>query len=406
MTSIVFCYAPRMRNKSGAELPSHYANDMAIDHTRDREPVDRVVALRHAFLDRLWSGMFVIALFGAPASVSRTVVTGWQPVYALHLAVGALVALLYFARRRISYPAKLRILLALFAVIGASGIFTMGLLGSGVWYLIICSLLTSTFFPVRTGVLVVILSGAGMVIAALLFTQGILTIPFDSNVYVSSLSGWASMLISASIMPFVVFTAFGVYQKTIFDLVRETEQQRDKIAELAGKDQLTGLPMAKLANDRFQMKVHSAQRSHARVAVMFVDLNGFKQVNDTWGHEAGDHLLITIAKRLQASVRNEDTVGRIGGDEFVVIVGKLGSRDEAVPVAEKLIANVCLPVDYAGQSIPCGASIGIAIFPEDASDLATLRRLADRAMYQVKRSGRSGFAFADNAPLSDFGERD
>ena len=213
MMSIVFCYAPCMRNKSGAELPSHYANDMAIDHTRDREPVDRVVALRHAFLDRLWSGMFFIALFGTPASVSRTVVTGWQPVYAFHLAVGALVALLYFARRHISYPAKLRILLALFAVIGASGIFTMGLLGSGVWYLIICSLLTSTFFPVRTGVLVVILSGAGMVIAALLFTQGILTIPFDSNVYVTSLSGWASMLISASIMPFVVFTAFGCTKK-------------------------------------------------------------------------------------------------------------------------------------------------------------------------------------------------
>lgn len=395
-----------MQNKSGAESPSKKENNKAIDRADASEPGDRVVALRHAFLDRLWSGMFVIALFGAPASATRAYVTGWHPVYAFHLAVGALAVVLFIARRHISYPAKLRILLSLFAMIGASGIFTMGLLGSGVWFLIMCSLLTSTFFPVRTGVMVAILSGAGMVIAALLFTQGILTIPFDTNVYVTSLSGWATMLISASIMPFMVFTAFGAYQKTIFDLVREIEQQRDKITELAGKDQLTGLPMAKLVNDRFQMIVHSAQRNPACVAVMFVDLNGFKQVNDTWGHEAGDHLLITVARRLQASVRNEDTVGRIGGDEFVVIVGSLGSHDNAVPVAEKLIANICLPVEYAGQSIPCGASIGIAIFPDDASDLATLRRLADRAMYQVKRSGRSGFAFADNAPLSDFGERD
>jgi diguanylate cyclase (GGDEF)-like protein len=251
--------------------------------------------------------------------------------------------------------------------------------------------------------MVVIASGVALLIAAFLFTQGILKVNFDANLYQTSVSAWASLLISAAIMPFLVFTAFAVYQETIVNLVREIEQQRDTIAELAGKDQLTGLPMAKLTHDRLQMKVHSALRSGARVAVMFVDLNGFKHVNDTWGHDAGDELLRTVAARLRASVRGEDTVGRVGGDEFVVILGKLNHRDEAIPVAEKIVKSVCEPVVYNGQSLPTGVSIGISIFPEDAADLITLRRLADRAMYQVKRSGKCGFAFADNSPLSDFG---
>ena len=366
-------------------------------------PPDRIQAIRHAFLDRLWIGMLVIALVGAPASVARAYVTGWHPVYAFHLAVAVLVIALFLARRHISYPTKLKILLLLFAVIGASGVFTMGLLGSGVWFLIMCSLLTSTFFPLRTGLMVVAASGVALLLAAFLFTQGILKVQFDANLYLTSLSAWASLLISAAIMPFLVFTAFGVYQATIVDLVREIEQQRDTIAELAGKDQLTGLPMAKLTQDRLQMKVHSALRSGARVAVMFVDLNGFKHVNDTWGHDAGDELLRTVAGRLRECVRSEDTVGRVGGDEFVVILGKLNHRNEAIPIAEKLVASICRPVPYAGQSLPCGTSIGISIFPEDAADLVTLRRLADRAMYQVKRAGKCGFAFADNSPLSDMG---
>jgi diguanylate cyclase (GGDEF)-like protein len=241
-----------------------------------------------------------------------------------------------------------------------------------------------------------------LVLAGLLFTTGVLKVPFDANVYATSITGWAILLIAASIMPFLVFTAFGTYQKTIVELLQEVQQQRDQIAELAARDQLTGLPMAGLANDRLQMKMHSALRDGSRVAFMFIDLNDFKAVNDTWGHEAGDHLLQEIASRLRKSVRSEDTVARVGGDEFIVMLGNLKNREEAIPVVEKLLSNICQPVRYADQSIPSGASVGISIFPEDSTDIATLRRLADRAMYQIKRSGKNGFAFADSAaPLSE-----
>ncbi|MCY7389036.1 MAG: diguanylate cyclase [Burkholderiales bacterium] len=373
-----------------------HAAETAVD------PLGRLLAIRHTFLDRLWNGMFVIAAVATPVSVSRALITGWHHVYTLHIALTLLVAGLYFARGAVRYRTKLYILIILFAAVGCSGIFTLGLLGSGIWFLVMCSLLVSTFFSLRTGLIVAVATGLTIILAAVLFITGILKVPFDANVYVTSVTGWAILLISTSIMPFVVFTAFGAYQRTIVDLLHELQQQRDQIADLAARDQLTGLPMASLANDRLEMKMHSAMRDGTRVAFLFVDLNGFKAVNDTWGHEAGDHLLQAVATRLQKSVRVEDTVARVGGDEFVVLLGGLKSRHEAVAVAEKIIANVCQPVIYAAQSITSGASIGISIFPEDATDIATLRRLADRAMYQIKRSGKNGFAFADGeAPMSE-----
>ena len=363
---------------------------------------DQLLALRHTFLDRMWGGMLLISVIGVPVSLSRAFSTGWQVIYSLHIAMGLVATVLFFARARVSYLAKLYILIALFALVGATGVFTLGLLGSGVWFLVMCSLLTSTFFSMRVGIITAILVTLLLVLAGSLFVTGVLRVPYDANVYAVSIGGWATLLITTSVMPFVVFTAFGEYQRTIFNLVHEVQQQRDHIADLAARDHLTGLPTANLANDRLQMKMSLALRNDARVAVMFVDLNGFKVVNDTWGHEAGDLLLQEIANRLRQCTREGDTVARIGGDEFVVLLGDLKTRQEAIPVAEKIIDQVCRPVNYAGQSITSGVSIGISIFPEDAADIATLRRLADRAMYQVKRGGKNGFAFADsNAPLSE-----
>ena len=365
----------------------------------EREPQDRLQAIRHVFLDRLWLGGFVVALIATPISALRAYATDWYPVYCLHVAIGLSVALFFFARHAISYRVKLYVLIALFALIGISGIFSLGLIGSGVWFLVMCGFLASTFFPLRVGVTVAIATSLILVVAAFLFTYGILKIPFDANEYAASGHAWIALWLSTSIMPFVVFSAFATYQKTIVDLLHEVQQQRDQITELAGRDHLTGLPLADLANDRLQMLINSARRDQSRVAFMFVDLNGFKGVNDTWGHEAGDQLLQAIATRLTNSVRTGDTVGRIGGDEFVLLLGNLKSRQESIAIAEKVIANVCQPVAYAGQSILPGVSIGIAIYPEDAGDIATLRRLADRAMYRAKRRGENGFAFIDETQL-------
>ena len=364
---------------------------------------ERLQAVRVQLLENLWRGMALVALIAVPASLLRAQQTGWLALYSAHAMLAGLIVLGFVFRNALAYRAKLILLLTVYWAVGIVGVFTLGLLGVGFLFLVLSGMVTSTFVSRHAGVFTAIGTGAVISVAGLLFVSGALVVPFDANLYVVSLSGWANLVVVTSIVTYFFFSAFGIYQKTTADLLAEIQHQSNQIADLAARDHLTGLPLGNLANDRLQVCIQSALRSKAKVALMFIDLNNFKEVNDTLGHEAGDHVLQALANRLTKSVRAEDTVARIGGDEFLVILGNLHDRKEASPIAEKIVANMGRPIEHAGQSITCGASVGIAIFPDDAADIATLRRLADRAMYQIKRSGTSGFVFADGSvPLSDF----
>ena len=126
---------------------------------------------------------------------------------------------------------------------------------------------------------------------------------------------------------------------------------------------------------------------------MFLDLDAFKRINDDCGHRVGDDLLKNVAQRLQASVRRSDSVFRLGGDEFVVLLPKVESRSNADHVAEKLIHSIGAPYKISGHDCRVGASIGIAVYPEDGNDGDVLIRRADRAMYRVKKSGKKQLSF-------------
>jgi diguanylate cyclase (GGDEF)-like protein len=162
-------------------------------------------------------------------------------------------------------------------------------------------------------------------------------------------------------------------------------------------DPLTGLPNRALFNDRLQHGVAQALRYGRTLAVLFVDLDGFKGINDTYGHEAGDTLLRTIAARLGDSTRGDDTVSRYGGDEFLYVLTEVQTERDIVNIAEKIIEAIRVPCDIGSgeQSILAGVggSVGIAMFPQHGTTADALIASADRAMYQAKR-GKTGYAFA------------
>lgn len=164
----------------------------------------------------------------------------------------------------------------------------------------------------------------------------------------------------------------------------------EKLASVAMYDALTGLPNRLLLADRFVQATHRATRAKARAAVMFIDLDRFKPVNDTLGHRVGDRLLHDVARRLSVSVRAEDTVARIGGDEFVVVLAGIPDAQTAAAVGRKLVAEIQRPYDIDGHAVDISASIGVALFPDDGDQFETLMEKADRAMYGVKRGGRNG----------------
>ena len=171
--------------------------------------------------------------------------------------------------------------------------------------------------------------------------------------------------------------------------ITERKQAEQKITHLAHYDSLTDLPNRALFQDRLSSSIAMAQRRHYKVATLFLDLDGFKKINDTLGHDVGDLLLQSVAHRLTGVVRSSDTVARMGGDEFTLILNNVGSEENAIKVAGKIIAALATPFDFDGRICKVGGSIGIAIYPDDASDSQTLVKQADEAMYLSKQSGKN-----------------
>ncbi len=170
-------------------------------------------------------------------------------------------------------------------------------------------------------------------------------------------------------------------------------QAEEQLRYLATHDALTGLPNRTLLKDRLEYEIASVQRHENMFALIFVDLDGFKSVNDTHGHDAGDELLVWVAGLLRECVRSTDTIARIGGDEFVLIITDVESRDAASFTAGKIIERISEDIKVAGATVNIGASLGIALCPNDANDVDDLLRQADAAMYEVKHDGKNNFRF-------------
>ncbi|MBL4799362.1 MAG: GGDEF domain-containing protein [Oleispira sp.] len=186
-----------------------------------------------------------------------------------------------------------------------------------------------------------------------------------------------------------------------YDISKQLEAE-EKLEQLAYFDQLTQLPNRMLYNDRLNQTISFAERNKYQFSIFFIDLDKFKFVNDSFGHEIGDKLLIKVAKIISSCIRKSDTVARLGGDEFTVILpglDKLYDKPAISLIAKKVIDKLSKTIVIDDHNLNIGASIGIAIFPQDGLDISSLNKHADIAMYQAKDQGRSQYCFYD--PKSD-----
>ncbi|OIQ91052.1 cyclic di-GMP phosphodiesterase Gmr [mine drainage metagenome] len=177
--------------------------------------------------------------------------------------------------------------------------------------------------------------------------------------------------------------------------ITSLKAHEQSLLHLAHHDSLTGLPNRLLLQDRVERAIAFARRDQSRVALLFLDLDHFKIINDSLGHAAGDALLKAVSARLCGALRHSDTVARLGGDEFMVLAANVGTAAEIAEIAEKIAEALSAPVDLAGQSVTIGSSIGVAVFPEDGEDFPTLMKHADTAMYRAKHNGRNTFCLFD-----------
>jgi len=201
----------------------------------------------------------------------------------------------------------------------------------------------------------------------------------------------------ASISPITDASGLTTHYVAVKENITERKELQERLEQMAQFDMLTGLPNRRMFLDRLAQTVAVAKRSGQRFGLLFIDLDGFKRMNDLYGHEAGDRVLKTVAARLSACIRISDTAGRIGGDEFTVILGALTHYSDAGQVAEKILQALRRPITLPnGQKDSIGSSIGISVFPEDAGDGDGLLATADDAMYEVKRSGKNSYRFYQN----------
>ena len=178
-------------------------------------------------------------------------------------------------------------------------------------------------------------------------------------------------------------------------LYKELAQYSKQQQELALHDPLTGLPNRRLLEDRIATVLQHAARHQSKAAVMYLDLDGFKAINDTHGHACGDEILKLVAQRLVGCSRKEDTVARVGGDEFVIVMGEIGALSDAQEPAAKLIEAVSEEYVVNGLTLRLSTSIGIAMFPDDAETVDALIAMADDALYEAKRSGKNRCCTSD-----------
>ena len=202
---------------------------------------------------------------------------------------------------------------------------------------------------------------------------------------IATLAGLATTLVLSA------FDAhFAAHTTRLASSLREANEQ---LRNVALYDKLTGLPNRLLLEDRLDQAAHRARRAGNLFAVMFVDLDRFKPINDNYGHGVGDELLRAVAQRLVASVRRQDTVARAGGDEFIVVLHEIGDAGDAGTVAHKVVGELQRGFAIDRHEINISCSVGISIYPRDGADLATLLVNADAAMYRAKRAGAGGFQY-------------
>jgi len=179
-------------------------------------------------------------------------------------------------------------------------------------------------------------------------------------------------------------------------VLRDVSEQKlalKRIEQLAHYDELTHLPNRSLFYDRLGQSISMAKRSRLSIALLYIDLDGFKQVNDTMGHHMGDLLLVQTAERLRLCVRESDTLARLGGDEFTILLNDAHERENAEMVAQKIINSLAQPFSLEDQTAHIGASVGIARYPYDAPTGGTLLIVADKAMYAAKAAGKNTYRF-------------
>jgi len=359
-----------------------------LDYIHSWNKIRGDLAVRFLFGLAIWLLVPLIPTFILANELGFTAANFTTP-----LITGLFLTALYFRKKLTTREISI-IVVAGMSLIYLISVYTFGVLSSAnVWFFPIV-LMANVLFGSAIAFMLASFLLAGFSLAAYGFITGWLHLPSEASNYFFSKSVWV-MQISFGIIVFgFVLFIVSKMQSTLVNQYNVINEKNIRIAHLANHDPLTGLATLRLAKDRFDLALQMASRSKKNLALLFLDLDSFKLINDRFGHDVGDAVLKEVAIRLQKEIRESDTACRIGGDEFLIILSEVSGKEEVKFLCQRLIDHVTRPILLGEHNHVVGISIGAAIYPDCGETLEELRKRADASMYEVKRGGKNSFSVA------------
>ncbi|WP_462159872.1 diguanylate cyclase domain-containing protein [Pseudoalteromonas sp. GB56] len=349
--------------------------------------------LKAEFADRVLAGLFIFVVIVSPLSFYKWFTLGYLPIYFINAVTGSVLIVSYLLRRKLPFEQKTWIITLSFVVVGISSAASFGLASNAFVFLVVCGFFCAEVWGRLPALKVTAVFVLLLLIVAYLTVNGTLVITDAATAHSNSGVGWITTIVPAVLVTLILIHSTSELKDKQRKKTYELYIQNKHNEHLANYDKLTSLPTLNIAQTRLQEAIDFAKQTATKSVLLYLDLDGFKQVNDTYGHDAGDAVLVTIAQRFNEMVRKTDTCCRIGGDEFLMILPNLQSIEPVHSLCQRLITEVCKPIEFKERSLIVGVSIGVSVFPDNAINAQELRTKADEAMYRVKQSGKNNYSF-------------
>lgn len=348
------------------------------------------------YVEGLWQSLLLLTLVGLPLSAMRAFEFQQFVEPCVHLVLAMMVLVLNRYKASFKLTHQVLVVAFIMALVGIVGLTRYGLFSAGLIWLLFSALSMTFFFPRLARKLII-----AFVCTALFFALAHSRQWFDITRTVSPENAARSIVVWLSvILPFAILLYS--FSKAVGDAYKEMRQDKLNLGirnkELHSKahtDTLTELPNRAFFYQQLLQKTQQPGLANAGLALLFIDLDGFKAINDTWGHEAGDTVLRITAWRMQHRLRDSDIICRLGGDEFVLLCNNISSKAALASFDEQINVTVTASIDLPETLVNLSCSIGGVLLPEDGSDIDALLSLADKRMYRAKKAGKNQYCLTD-----------
>lgn len=358
-------------------------NDLAyIDSSIDNE----IDILKEGFLRSVLNILLFLAIFGLPVSLFRIFEFGFLNIYILQIFLAISVFATKIFQEKLNTHFIKFYIIAVFSTLAISDLMQFGVFSAGFCFVIETIFIVSMLYGIRGGIITTSAFLLIMGAIAYAWNQSVFVFPASENAYNQSISVWLILIICVTITGAIFYISTA-------ELLKAKKILLNKIHAMATHDLLTGLANLSLIMSKLEQAIAISKRRNSKAAVLFIDLDGFKPVNDTFGHEAGDVILYEIGEKLTSSVREMDSVGRIGGDEFLIVLPDIADIRIVESICQRIITAISKELNYQNSRLNVSASIGIALYPDNAHNAKLLVKAADTAMYNVKSAGKNNYKF-------------